>query len=182
MNTIELKKRLQKSLDYLQSELSKVRVGRASPSMLEDVKVAAYESQVTIKEVGSIVVSDPQNLVITPWDKSLVEEVARSIRESKLDLNPVVDGCVIRVPFPQLTEERRKDLSKVVLLKVEEVKSSIRNIRQDVMRDIDKDFSNKLIGEDDKFKMKDDVDDVIKEFVEKAEKLGEDKKGDLLRV
>lgn len=182
MTSSELKKRLEKSLNFLGSELSKIRIGRASPSMVENVKITAYEAEMAVRELGSIIVSDPQNLVISPWDKDLIEDIAKGIRESELNLNPIIDADVIRVSIPQLTEERRRELTKVVSNKVEEVKGSFRNVRQEAMKDIEGEFSKKLIGEDEKFKMKDDVEDIIKEYVEKAEELAERKKSSLLKV
>lgn len=182
MTQSELKSKLEKSVEFLREELSKIRTGRATPAIIESVKVNAYGTQMAVKEVGSIAVSDPQNLVVSPWDKNLADEIAKAIRESDLNLNPSVDGAVVRVPIPTLTEERRKEMAKMVSSKVEEVKSSLRNTRQDAMKDIDDLFEKKEIGEDAKFKQKDDVEELVKEYTEKAVEMGENKKSDLLSI
>jgi ribosome recycling factor len=182
MNKSELKSKLEKSIEFLQGELSKVRTGRATPAILESVKVNAYGTMMSIKEVGSITVADSQLLLVTPWDRSIIDSVAKAIREGDLNLNPAVDGNVVRVPIPDLTEERRKELAKGVSVKVEEAKNVIRNIRQDAMKDIDNDFNNKLIGEDEKFKLKEETEEIVKSFSDKAVTIGESKKEDLMKI
>lgn len=178
----ELKVRLSKSIDFLKNELSQIRAGRANPALVEGVAVDAYGTKMTIKELGSITVLDAQNLVVTPWDKSLLKVIGAAIFESELKINPVVDSASIRVPIPPLTEDRRKDLVRLVGGKVEECKTSLRNIRQEAMKDIEKAFSEKAIGEDDKFSEKDEVEKVVKEFVAKSDELGDAKKEDLMTV
>ena len=182
MTTSELKSKLEKSTEYLQVELAKVRTGRASPAMLEEIKVNVYESMMAIRELGAITVSDAQNLTISPWDKGLSDQIAKAIRESDLNLNPMVDGDLVRVPIPDLTEERRKEMTKLVTSKVEEVKNSIRNIRQEAMKDIDKQFEDKDISEDEKFDAKEEVEKIVKKHTDESEELGENKKKDLLSI
>ena len=115
----------------------------------------------TLKELGSITLSDSQTIVVSPWDKSLLPQIRTAITESDLHLNPVDTGGTLKVPVPPLTEERRKELTKLVSQKVEATKQAIRNIRQDAMKDIDALFSEKKIGEDEKFTQKEDVEDVV---------------------
>lgn len=182
MTNSELKFKLEKSVEYLQGELSKIRTGRASPALIESIKVNVYESMMEIREVGTITVLDPSNLVVSPWDKSVLKEIASAIRNSDLKLNPVVDGDVVRVPLPQLTEERRKEMTKLVTDKVEEVKGSIRNVRQEAMKDIEDKFKKKEIGEDEKFTEKDKVEETVKEYNDKVSKIGSDKEADILKV
>jgi len=182
MNAAELKLKLSKSIEFLKSELSQVRTGRASPSLIEDVLVEAYDSKMTVKELGTILVSDPQNLVVSPWDKTLLKSIAKGIRESGLGLNPVDEPDRVRIPIPTLTEERRLELTKLVSIKVEECKNSLRSTRQDAMKDIDKEFADKKIGEDDKFSMKEEVEKTVKNFVEQADELSEAKKKELLAI
>lgn len=182
MTQSELESKLEKSYEFLQTELSKVRTGRASPALLEELKVNAYDSKMAIKELGSINVPDPQSLVVVPWDKELVDNIAKGIRESDLNLNPVVDGDVIRVPVPDLTEERRQEMTKLVTAKVEEIKNSVRNIRQEIMKDIDARFTSKEISEDQKFDEKDSTEKTVKEYTDKITSLGETKKSDLLTI
>ena len=182
MITSELKPKLEKSLDYLKTEMSKVRTGRASPSLLEEIKVNAYNSKMAVKELGSIMVLDPQSLVVSPWDKSLLKEISSAIKNSDLNLNPFVDGEVVRVPVPDLTEERRKEMSKSVISKVEEVKGSIRNIRQEAMKDVDTQFAAKQISEDEKFSQSEEIEKIVKEYTDRVVELGEAKKADLLKI
>lgn len=182
MNIAELKSKLSKVQEFLQGELSQIRTGRASPALIENLPVDAYGAKMTVKEIGSINVLDPQNLVVVPWDKGLIKSVAKSLRESQAGLNPVEESDRIRIPVPALTEERRKELSKIIGVKVEEGKNSIRNIRQDAMKDIDKMFSDKEIGEDDKFRMREETEKIVKEFSESLDKTGDDKKSEIMTV
>ena len=182
MNTADLRAKLSKSLDFLKSELNQLRTGRPSPSLIENIQVEAYDTKMTVKELGTISVLDSQNLAVSVWDKSLLKVIAGAIRESELKLNPVVDGDVVRVPLPALTEERRKDLVKLVSSKVEETKNAIRSIRQDFMKEIDRAFTDKEMGEDEKFTSKEEVEKVVKEFVEESDELGENKKEEILKV
>ena len=182
MNTADLRAKLLKSIDFLKSELNQLRTGRPSPSLIENIQVEAYDTKMTVKELGSISVLDSQNLSISVWDKSLLKVIAGAIRESELKLNPVVDGDIVRVPLPALTEERRKDLVKLVSSKVEETKSAIRSIRQDFMKEIDKAFTDKEMGEDEKFTGKEEVEKVVKEFVDESDELGDNKKEEIMKV
>ena len=136
----------------------------------------------TIKELGSITVMDSNNLAVIPWDKSVLDSIVNGIKSSDLGLSAIKEADRVRVSVPSLTEERRIEFAKDVSEKVESCKNAIRNIRQEVMKDIEKDFSDKSITEDEKFKQKDDVEDIIKEFTEEAETIGEDKKKEIMTV
>lgn len=182
MTQSELKTKLEKSLDYFKTELTQIRTGRATPSLIENIEVDAYGTKMKLKELGNISLLDNQNLVVMAWDKGLMGSIASAIRESELKLNPVPEPDRVRVPVPALTEERRKEFAKIVSTKAEETKNSMRSIRQDAMREIDKDFTDKLIGEDDKFRLKEEVEKIIKDFVTKADELAESKKSDLMTI
>jgi ribosome recycling factor len=182
MNTSELKLKLLKSIDFLKSELSQIRTGRASPSLIESILVDAYDSKMSVRELGTITVTDSQSLVVSPWDKSVLKPIAKAIRESGLGLNPIDEPDKVRVPVPALNEERRSELAKVVSGKVEECKNSLRNVRQDTMKSIDKEFTDKDISEDEKFSQKEEVEKTVKTFIEQAEELGEAKKRELLAI
>lgn len=182
MNTSELKRKLESSLEFLHSELSQVRTGRVTPGLLDSIHINAYDSKMAIREVGNITQLDPQTLAVSPWDKSLLETIAKAIRDSELKLNPAVKNDSVIIPVPSLTEERRVEFTKLVSTKVEETKNTMRGIRQDAMKDIDSRFANKEFGEDEKFSMKEDVEDLVKEYVGKAEEAGESKKAEILRV
>ena len=183
MNNIELKSRLDKSIEFLQSELKQIRTGRVSPALVADISVEAYSgSMMTIKELGSIIVMDPSNLSITPWDKSVLDAIVNGVRNSGQGLSAVKEADRVRVNVPALTEERRIEFTKDVSEKVENCKNSIRSIRQEAMKDIEKDFSDKVISEDDKFRLKEDVEKTIKEFIDIADDIGAEKKNELMTI
>ena len=182
MTSLELKNRLTKSIEFLQSELTQIRTGRANPSLLEDIEVVAYESKMTLKELGSVTLADAQTIMVTPWDKNLIPDIEKAIRESESKLNPVEVGGNLKVPVPSLTEDRRKELVRLVNQKVEDCKQSVRNIRQDAMKDIDKEFEDKIISEDEKFTQKEEVEEITKDFVEQADAIGENKSSELMKV
>lgn len=182
MTNSELKSRLNKSLDFFKSELVKIRTGRATPSLIEDVTVEAYGAKMTLKELGSTTLLDTQNLTFSPWDKTLLKEIAKAILESGLGLNPVTDGETIRVPVPALTSDRRAELVKMVSAKAEAAKNTVRDIRQDAMKEIDRDFADKKIGEDPKFTLRDEVEKTIKDFISQIDALLDTKKEELLKV
>ena len=182
MTVSELKAKLAKSLEHLEAELSQIRTGRAHPSLVEDIEVAAYEGKMKLKELGSITAADPQTLLVSPWDKSLLDAIVKAICESDLNLNPVPAGNSLKLPLPPLTEDRRKEFAKMVAAKVEESKTAMRNTRQDAMKDIDKLFGDKKLSEDDKFSQRDQVEDAVKEFIKKIDDLGEVKKQDVMTV
>jgi ribosome recycling factor len=180
MNTTELQRKLNDSLEFLKGELAQIRTGRVTPGLLDSVIVNAYGSNLTVREVGTINVLDPQTLQVTPWDKNLLEAISNGIKNSDLNLNPSIRNDSVIIPIPTLTEERRKEFTRTVSVKMEEVKNSMRSVRQDAMKEIDTAFEKKEFGEDEKFTMKDEVEDMVKEFVAKAEELGEQKKDDIL--
>jgi len=182
MTISDYKSKLEKSIEFLKSELAQIRTGRATPALIEGVMIEAYGSKMSLKEVGSITVLDPQNLIVSPWDRSLIQAVAKALRESELKLNAVDESDRIRVPFPALTEERRKEFVKIVSTKVEETKNAMRAIRQEGIKEVEKQFADKEIGEDEKYKLKEDYDKIIKDFSAKADEMGESKKSDLMTI
>ena len=182
MTSSELKNRLTKSIEFLNTELTQIRTGRANPSLLEDIEVVAYESKMTLKELGSVTLADAQTIMVTPWDRSLIPDIEKAIRESESRLNPVEVGGNIKVPVPPLTEDRRKELVRLVNQKAEDCKQSIRNIRQDAMKDIDREYDEKIISEDEKFTQKEEMEDITKDFVEQADSVGEVKSSELMTV
>lgn len=182
MTSAELKKKLEASIDFLKGELTQIRTGRVIPAILDGVVVHAYGSEMSVVELGSVNMLDAQTLQIAPWDKSVLEAIASGIRESDLNLNPTVRGEVVIVPVPAPTEERRIEMTKVVTSKVEECKQSLRSIRQDAMKSVDTRFANKEFGEDEKFTLKEEYEEIVKDFVKKAESLGETKKEEVMKV
>jgi len=179
MDKSELNKKLDEALEYFKMGITQVRTGRATPTMLESLKVSAYDTSVTVKELGTISIPEPQLIVITPWDKSLLPNIGKAVEDSDLNLNPMIDEISVRVPVPELTENRRKELSKLVASKIEGSKQAIRRIRQEAMKSVEKLEDEKKISEDDRFSMKDEYDEIIKNVIEEIERIGRAKKNSI---
>ena len=140
--------RMGKSVDSLRSELTKIRTGRAHPSLLDHLMVDYYGNETPIKQVANITVEDSRTLAVAPWEKQMVAVVEKAIINSSLGLNPSTAGNLIRIPMPPLTEERRRDLVKIVKNRVEEARVAVRNVRRDSIRDLREFEQEKLISED----------------------------------
>ena len=145
----ELKQRIDKTLDDLKRELSKVRTGRANTSLLEGIRVDYYGTPTPLSGVASLNAPEPRLITIKPWDKSVLKDIEKAIREANLGLNPMNDGELIRLPFPPLTEERRREIAKQVKTKGEEHKVAIRNVRRDANEMLKELLKEKDITEDD---------------------------------
>lgn len=182
MNKSELKRDLSEAIEFFKSELTKIRTGRATPSLIEDLTIEVYGSKMRLKELGSITVPESQMIVVSPWDRSQIPAISKAINTSDLNLNSSYDNEKVRVPIPPLSEERRSELAKLVTVKLESCKTTIRNLRNDAMKSIDKDFSEKRISEDGKFAQKEEADKIIKEFSDQAESLSNDKKRSLMEL
>jgi ribosome recycling factor len=133
---------MEKTVEVFKKDLSQVRTGRANPAMVEDIKVEYYGAMTPMNQMGTISTPEPRLIVIKPYDNSTIKSIEKSIQSSGLGLTPSNDGVVIRIPLPELTGDRRKELSKVVKQKAEEKKVAIRNIRRDIMDDIKKEMAS----------------------------------------
>jgi ribosome recycling factor len=182
MNKSEIKRDLTDAVEFFKNELSKIRTGRASSSLIEDISIDVYGSKMRIKELGSITVPEPQLIVVSPWDRSQIPSISKAINTSELNLNSSFDNEKVRVPVPPLSQERRTELAKIVSTKLEACKTTIRNLRNDVMKSLDKSFADKAISEDEKFQQKEEADKLIKEFTEQADSIAEDKKKSLMEL
>jgi len=180
----DLQDKLQSAKDFLSSELSAIRTGRASISLIENILIEAYPNtpRLTLKELATLGTLDSQTLLVSPWDKSIVSKISSAISSSNTGLTPVVDGDVVKVPVPSLTQERREELVKIVGKKVEESKIAIRTIRQDAMKSLDEQKENNKISEDEYFKAREDVEEQVKAAANILEEMGEGKKEELLKV
>ena len=179
----ELKEKLQKTLEHFQAQLATVRSGRAAPAMVEDLEVEAYEgTTLTLKELATITSPEPTMLLVQPWDASVVEKIAKALQNSELDLNPAVEGNVIRVPVPPLSEERRRELVKIVNQRLEEARQSIRNIRRNIMDQIERQKEDSEISEDDFFRLKKQIQEEVEKVNEEIKDLGDRKESELMRV
>jgi len=174
--------RMNKSIDSLKGELAKVRTGRAHPSLLEHITVDYYGSDTPLSQVASIGVEDARTLTVTPWEKPMVQAVEKAIMKSDLGLNPNSAGSVIRIPMPQLTEERRRDLVKVVRHEGENAKVAIRNIRRDANSDFKSLEKEKEISEDDEHRAQDNIQKLTDKYVKEIDDTIDIKEVDLMKV
>ena len=174
--------RMGKSLESLRHELAKIRTGRAHPSLLEHVHVDYYGSDVPISQAASVSVEDARTLSVTPWDKTMVQAIEKAILKSDLGLNPATAGQVIRIPLPPLTEERRRELGKVVHHEGENSKIAIRNIRRDAIHHIKELLKEKDISEDEDRKAEQEIQNVTDTAVGKADEIVAEKEKELLEI
>jgi ribosome recycling factor len=178
----ELRERMQKSVEALQDDLMSIRTGRASPALVERLPVEYYGTATPLNQMASIAAPEPRLLVIRPWDPSSLGDIERAILKSDLGLTPMNDGMLIRLSIPRLTEERRRELVKVVSRRVEEARIAIRNLRRDSLQDL-KDFEKeKMIPEDDFFRGKDKVQELTDEFIEKIDDIGRRKEEEVMEI
>ncbi|MFZ2190362.1 MAG: ribosome recycling factor [Candidatus Magasanikiibacteriota bacterium] len=169
------KENFNKAIDHLKHEITGLRTGRATPAIVEDIAVEAYGTRQPMKAVASITVQDAKTIAIEPWDKGLVQAIETAIRSSDLGMNPINDGRLVRINLPELTQERRQELIKVLHKKLEEARVSVRKIREEVRDKVQAMEKNKEISEDEKFKLQDSLEEVVKEYNDKIKMIGEEK-------
>ena len=174
--------KMNKSLDALQNEYASIRAGRANPHVLDKLKVDYYGSPTPIQQVGNISVPEARMIVIQPWEKSLLKAIEKAILTSDLGINPTNDGSVIRLVFPELTEERRKDLAKDVKKKGEAAKVAVRNIRRDANESLKKMEKNGDISEDDLKDGNDKIQKLTDKMIDKIDKAVETKTKEIMTV
>lgn len=174
--------RMAKSLEALKNDLAKVRTGRATPGLLEHVQVDYYGSKTPLNQVANVAVADARTLAITPWDKGMVPAIEKGIHEANLGLNPVTSGQVIRVPLPPLTEERRKELGKLVRQEGENAKIAVRNVRRDSNTHLKELLKKKAISEDDEKRAQDQIQKFTDRYIAEIDKLIAAKEKDLMQI
>lgn len=174
--------RMNKSIEALRSELKKLRTGRAHTSLLDHITVEYYGSLVPLSQVANIGVEDSRTLTITPWERQMVQPVEKAIMTSDLGLNPNTAGNVIRVPLPPLTEERRRDMGKIVRHEGENAKVAIRNIRRDALHQVKELLKEKEISEDDDHRAHDEIQQLTDKHIEVVDKVVAEKEQELLEV
>ncbi|MBX6423490.1 ribosome recycling factor [Thermosulfurimonas sp. F29] len=176
------RKRMQKSLKAFKEEMARVRTGRASVSLLEGIKVDYYGTKMPIPQMATVTVQEGRYIVIQPWDVSTVKAIEKAIMESDLGLTPTSDGKIIRITVPPLTEERRRDLVKLVRKMAEEARVAIRNIRRELMDELKRMKKEGEISEDDFHRFQDQVQKLTDEFIGKIEEVLEEKEKEILTV
>jgi ribosome recycling factor len=174
--------RMQKCVQVFQADLKKLRTGRAHPSLVEHLKVDYYGSEVPLQQVANISIEDARTIVVSPWEKTMVSPIEKAIFKSDLGLTPMTAGTVIRVPLPPLTEERRRDITKVVRQDAENARVAIRNVRRDVLTDVKEALKEKLISQDDERKAQDEIQKLTDRFVAEIEQLLTGKEKEILQV
>lgn len=182
MMLMEIMERTDKTVSVLNSEYVTIRAGRANPHILDKVLVDYYGTPTPINQVGNMSVTEGRCLVIAPWDASMLKVIEKQLIAENLGINPVNDGKVIRLVFPALTEERRKELVKQIKRMAEDSKVAVRNIRRDGMDALKKMKNNKELSEDEHASCEKEVDKVIAESIEKIDKLCADKEKDVMSV
>lgn len=178
----DARSRMGKSVEALEQELRKLRTGRAHTSLLEHIKVPYYGSDAPLNQVASIAVADPRTLTVSPWEKRLVPEVEKAILNADLGLNPVTSGDVIRVPLPPLTEERRRDMIRLVRQEAEGTRVAIRNIRRDANATLKMLVKEKEITEDEERRAEEDIQKLTDQFIGQADRSLKQKEADLMEI
>ena len=178
----QTKSRMAKSIDSLRNELTKLRTGRANTSLLDQIMVPYYGTDTPLNQVASVAVSDSRTLLVTPWEKTMVQPVEKAILNADLGLNPSTSGDAIRVPLPPLTEERRRELTKVVRSEAEGARVAIRNIRRDANSSIKDLLKAKDISEDEERKAQEKVQKITDQFIKEVDELASTKEADLMEV
>lgn len=174
--------RMQKSVESLKGELQRIRTGRAHPSLLEHIQVDYYGTMTPLKQVANIAVEDARTLSVTPWEKPMVQVIEKAIMESDLGLNPMTAGTIMRIPLPPLTEDRRRELVKLVKQAGEGAKVAVRNIRRDANGDFKDLLKEKEITEDDDRRAQDDVQKLTDKFVADIDGTLSEKEKELMEV
>jgi ribosome recycling factor len=178
----DARERMAKCVQNFQSDLKKLRTGRAHPSLIEHLKVDYYGSEVPLQQVASISVEDGRTLVVSPWEKSVVQAIEKAIHKSDLGLNPVTAGTIIRIPMPPLTEERRRDITKLLRHDAENARVAVRNVRRDVMNAIKELLKEKLVSQDDERRAEGDVQKLTDKYVAEVDQLLASKEKEVMQV
>lgn len=172
--------RMQKSVESLANSLTKLRTGRAHPSLLEQIFVSYYGTDTPLSQVANIGMEDSRTLSVTPWEPQMISDVEKAIQNSELGLNPVTAGKVIRVPLPDLTEERRKDLARLVKQEAEQGRVAVRNVRRDVMSDLKAMLKAKEISEDDERRAEQEIQKITDKYVGEVDTVSENKQQEIM--
>lgn len=179
MRISDFKGEFEAVLDFLKKDISGLRTGRASVAMVEDISIEAYGTYQPLKSLASISLADAKTLNIEPWDKSVIGAIEKGIRESGIGINPINDGRIVRVILPDLTADRRKELSKILNEKLENARVSLRKVRQEIREMTEAEEKEKSISEDEKFGLFEDLEKVVKDYNEKIKEVGDKKESEI---
>lgn len=176
----DLNQKLEEALSALKTEVSGIRTGRATPALVENIEVEAYGIKQPLKTIAAISIPEGRQIAIQPWDKSLIPAVEKAIQASPLGLNPVADKDLIRLSIPTLTEERKRDLVKLLREKLEQTRIQVRRVRDEAMKFIEAEEKAKNISEDERFRQKQEVEKKVGEYNKKIEELSETKEKEIM--
>ena len=182
MNLDSVKQRMEGAVESLRKEFSGLRTGRASPAMLDPVMVDAYGSMMPLAQVGTVSVPEPRMLSVQVWDKGLAKAVEKAIRDANLGLNPMADGQLIRVPVPELSQERRQELAKIAGRYAEQTRVAIRNVRRDAMDELKKEEKDKKISEDEHKGQSEKVQKLTDDLIKKVDETLTQKEKEISQV
>jgi ribosome recycling factor len=178
----DARERMAKCVQTFQSELKKLRTGRAHPSLIEHLKVDYYGTEVPLQQVASIAVEEGRTLIVSPWEKSVVQAVEKAIFKSDLGLTPMTAGTVIRIPMPPLTEERRREITKVLRHDAESARVAVRNVRRDVMTDVKEMLKEKMVSQDDERRAETEIQKLTDKHVADIDQLLAAKEKEVMQV
>ena len=176
----EFKEQMNKSIEALHRDLNRIRTGRASLSLLDSIKVDYYGTLTPLNQIATLSVPESRLMTIQPWDTNIIGDIEKAIQKSELGLNPINDGKIIRISIPSLSEERRKELVKVVKKTIEDCKISLRNHRRDINEKLKEMKNEKEISEDEYFKKHDEIQKITDEFVSQCNKISDDKEKEII--
>ena len=179
MQINDFKEEFSKVIEFLKTDISGLRTGRASAAMVDTITVEAYGVRQPLKAVASVTVTDPKTLMIDPWDKSVLGAVEKGIREANIGVNPVNDGRGIRLSLPELTVERRQELTKILHQRLENARISVRKVREEIRDMVTAEEKEGSMSEDEKFKLFDDLEKMVKDYNEEVKKIGDKKEEEI---
>ncbi|MFH1540823.1 MAG: ribosome recycling factor [Elusimicrobiota bacterium] len=179
---VEMEEKMKKTTEHIKSEFLSIKTGRATPAILDTIKVRCYNSDLPVNQVASISIPDPRLIVITPWDKDVLQEIEKAILKANIGIMPQNDGKAIRLPIPQLTEEHRKDIIKITKKIAEDHKVELRNERRIALEFVKKSFDEKQIAEDEKFKLHDKIQKFMEDYVKKIDEILMQKEKEVLTI
>jgi ribosome recycling factor len=175
----KIRPELDKVINFLERELAKIRTGKATPSLVEDIEVECFGQKLLLKQLAAISAPESRQILIQPWDKSYLEPIQKALSQSTIGISPIVDKDLIRLSSPPLSEEYRKNLLKILSEKIEETRKTIRHWREEAWDEIQEKTKTGEIREDDKFRAKDELQDLIDRYNQKIEEIGERKKKEI---
>jgi ribosome recycling factor len=178
----DAEERMKKAIEALRRDLLTIRTGRATPALIDKMAVEYYGTPMPLNQLATVTAPEPRLLVVQPWDKGSLAIIEKALQKSEMGFNPANDGRLIRIPIPPLTEERRREMVKMVKHKVEDARVSMRNIRRDAMHDLKEMQSEKMISEDDHKRADQRMEELVHKYIRQAEVTGDEKENEVLEV